>query len=125
MTPIEIIALIFAIVVLIKMLMLFVAADKWMDFAEKLAEKKNLMKIIYILLAALVGYYVLSAVNIVTAFAVIVFGSLLYGISLMPHMDHFVKLHQRMKPGQMLKTHWLSFVIWIALSVYVLYTLFL
>ena len=125
MTPIEIIALIFAIAVLVKVVVILIHPKKWMGFAEKLTGNKKLFSAIYLLLAIIVGYYVFAAMSIVNIVAAMLFGILLISISMIPHIEPILKAHKKMSASQMFRTHWPAFIIWIALALWVLYTLLL
>ncbi len=58
MTPIEIIATVLAVFILVKILVILISFESWLKIAEPLLKKRALATIIYSLLAIIVGYYV-------------------------------------------------------------------
>lgn len=59
MTSLEILTLIFAIVVLIKILVFIINPKLLMKVAEGMLKKIALVTIVYLILAIIVGYYIL------------------------------------------------------------------
>lgn len=128
MTTIEILALIAAILVLLKFVLILISPKFWMKLATSIMKQNLLMQIIYFLLALVVGYYLYSAgVTIVQLFGLMLFFSLLYGFSMMffpKPMHEFVKDFPKDRKKLVLKA-WLPWLIWVVLALWTLYALFM
>ncbi len=116
-TPVETIALIIIVVAAIKIFVLLMKPMAWMNFAKKIyLTNPKLTQVIYLVLAAIVLYYLLQEMTIVQILAVAAFMSLLIGVGLMPIMgDLFKKYEGIIKRGNMWKDSWLYTLIWIIL----------
>jgi len=124
MTPIEIIALVFAIAIIVRTTVIFAYAKTWVTWIEKIAKKKSLLTAIALTLAVIVGYYVFAAMSIVNIVAAIVFGALLLALALLQHMETIAKKHKKHDAIDLLKQYWLALIMWVGLALWVLYTLF-
>jgi|ETNmetMinimDraft_2_1059921.scaffolds.fasta_scaffold21289_4 hypothetical protein len=124
LTPIETIATIFAAAILIKFVVLILNPTGWMNFAGKILKDTKVIMIVYLALAYIVGKYIFAAYNIIDVAAILLFGSLLYGIAFIPHSKAMFKVGKNMMRGDPLKKNWISFLIWSALAIWVLKTLF-
>ncbi len=82
MTPIEIIATILAVFILVKILIIFISLESWLKIAEALLKKRLLSTIIYSAFVVLVGFYVFSELNIVQIAAVMLFTSLIIALAI-------------------------------------------
>ncbi len=127
MTPIEIIATILAIFILVKILIIFISLESWLKIAESLMKKRVLTTIIYSVLAALVGYYVFSSLNVVQVAAVMLFTSLLIALGFIPYSDTLIKLIKEDlgTRSDVFRKNWIYILIWLAIAIWVLYTVFL
>ena len=127
MTPIEIMATIFAVLILVKMITLLINPKAWMkSVANPLLNNVTPTMAIYLIFAIITGYYILQEMNIIQIAAVMLFTSLLFGLNLMPYAKEFLKMaNKTLKTRkQMLKTWWLHFILWIGFALWVLYELF-
>ena len=78
MTPVEIIALILAIFILVKLVVLAIRQKAWMRIPRVVFAKPILAMIVSILLAGVVLYYLLMEISIVHIFASMLFFALLF-----------------------------------------------
>jgi len=128
MTTIEILALIAAVLVLVKFVLILISPKFWMKVATSLMKQNLLMQIIYFVLALIVGYYLyMAGVTIVEVFGLMLFFGLLYGFSMFffpKAAVDFIKDFPKNRNKLILKA-WLPWLIWIVLSLWVLYALFL
>ncbi len=126
MTPIEIIATVLAVFILVKILIIFISLESWLKIAEALLKKRALATIIYFVLASLVGYYVFSSLNVVQVAAVMLFTSLIIALGIIPYSSALLKvIKEELGTGMnVFRKNWLSILIWLAISVWILYTVF-
>ena len=126
MTPIEILATIFAIVVLVKLIMIAVNPKLWMKGVESILSNYVFTTLVYVLLTVIVGYVVFQSLNIVQVAAVMLFTSLLIGLTLVPYSREFLTLGKEMigTRSGMFRKAWLAIVIWIGIAVWTLYEVF-
>jgi hypothetical protein len=122
MTGIEILALIFAVIVIIKAVMLFVSPKSSLRKAKYFFERPALVIGIYIVLLAVTGYIVIPIIGIVNTFAATAFGVSLIALNLAVYPKQAMKLTKIILKNR--KKMILPLIIWTALAVWVLYALF-
>ena len=123
MTPLEIIATIFAILILVKVSIVMMNPKLWLKVAEPAMRNYTLTAVVYAIIAVIVGYYIFASLNIVQVAAVMLFTAILIGLGLLPFHKHFMKIGQEMSESRsvMFQKVWLQIVIWVAMAVWVLY----
>jgi hypothetical protein len=122
-STIEWFALVLAVLTIVKLLVISINAKSWMSFSKSLFVKPWLATTVSLVLALVVLYYLLAELTIVQIFATMLFLSLLMTASL----AHFYKdLHKTVNKNikGKIKDMWLSIIIWMILSVWVLFSLF-
>ncbi len=127
MSALEIIATIFAILVLVKMVVVLINPQVWMKkVAEPLLGNPWLATTVYGVLAIVVGYYVLTRMNIVDVAAVMAFTALVGGLGILPFADAFMKIAEEMSAdrSKLLRNAWLAIVIWTVIALWVLTSVF-
>ena len=125
MTPIEIIALIFVIIGLIKMIVLFINPANWMKVVDKVYSNSAVTMIVGLVLAVVILNYLLAELTIVQIFAAMAFLGALMMINFASYGKETVTwANKLLKDKNMMKRSWLSIVVWIALMLWVLYALF-
>ena len=122
MTPIEILALVFAVIILLKALVLIVSPKKSLKKSMYFFERPALAIGAYVVMLLVTGYIVINALGIVITFAAMTFGISLIGLSLVMYPKPVMKLSKTMLKDR--KRLLLVLVIWIVLAVWTLYTLF-
>lgn len=123
MTALEIIATIFALLVLIKLVVALINPQLWMKkVAEPLLGNPRLATTVYGVLAIVVGYYVLTRLYIVDVAAVMLFTALVGGVGMMPYSKELLKIAEEMSMtrSDLLRNAWLSIVIWGVIALWVL-----
>lgn len=123
MTALEIIATIFAIFVLVKMVVVLIDPQIWMKrVAEPLLGNPRLATAVYAVLAIVVGYYVFASLHIVDVAAVMLFTALVMGVGMMPYSKALLKLAGEMSAtrSDLLRNAWLPIVIWTVIALWVL-----
>jgi len=125
MTPIEIIALIIAIIAGVKILALFINPKSWLPVPKAVFSRPLLLGLVSFVLAAIVLKYLIVELTIIQIYAVFLFISLLLLMSLAPFSSDVAALAARMyKDKAFLKKTWLAMLTWAALTIWVLYALF-
>ena len=123
MTALEIIATIFAIFVLVKIVVVLIDPQIWMKkVAEPLLGNPRLATTVYGVLAIVVGYYVLTRLYIVDVAAVMLFTALVMGVGMMPYSKALLKIAGEMSAtrSDLLRNAWLAIVIWTVIALWVL-----
>ncbi len=123
MTALEIIATIFAIFVLVKIVVVLIDPQIWMKrVAEPLLGNPRLATAVYLVLAIVVGYYVFASLHIVDVAAVMLFTALVMGVGMMPYSKALLKLAGEMSAtrSDLLRNAWLPIVIWTVIALWVL-----
>lgn len=125
-TPVETIACVLIAIAAIKMVVLLIKPMAWMNFAKSIYVKPWITKVISLLLAAVVLYYLIdSGLSIIQILAVCAFVAMLFVMGLAEDITPFIKKYEsQIKAGKMWQKHWLYTLIWIALLVWGVLVLF-
>ena len=123
MTPLEIIATIFAVFVLVKLIIVTISPNFWMKVAGAVLKGHMVTMVIYLVLAGIVGHFVFSSLTIIQIAAVMLLTSLLTGIGLAPYSRALLTLGEEMVREGISKA-WPAMVIWAVLATWVLFTVF-
>lgn len=126
MTPVEILALLLAVFVLVKIIICLIDPTHWMKFADSVVKKSSLLMLVYVVLAAIVGYYLFQTVSIIDAAAVMFFMSFVVMVSFIPFADRFMGLAKDAMANRnmMLQKCWLPIIFWVVFCILVLWKLF-
>ena len=96
MTPIEIMALIVALVSIIKMIVFLIRPKSWMKVPNKIYAQPVMTMIVSLLLAAGVLYYLLAELTIIQVFATLLFVILLMLSTLSPYSKEFLEMANKL-----------------------------
>jgi hypothetical protein len=125
LTAIEWIAVVMAVVGIIKILVILVNKKAWFEnVVVPIYSRMAVTSVVFLVLAGVVFYYLLQTLDIVTIFAVMAFTALFMGAGLVSYskdIGAFVKKIYKQKFSGWL---WLYILIWLALSVWVLWEVF-
>ncbi len=127
MTPIEVLATIFGVLILIKLLLSIINPQIRVRIAEAFLSKNTaVLTIIYLILIGVIGYYVLSSLTIVEVAAAMMLLSGLMSIFFVQYPEIMRSLlKESLKSRQdFLRKNWLSFVIWGLFAIWTLYEIF-
>lgn len=123
MSAIETIALIFAVLTLVKITVILIKPAAWMKVTDPIYHHPAVSTLVYLALSAIVGYYLLQHFTVVEIAAVMMFTMLLIGIGFLPYSGTLFKLRSEvMERG--LGRMWLPLLIWVALALWVLFRVF-
>lgn len=125
MTPLEIIAAIFAALVLIKLIILSINPKKWFKLVKPVMNNIEKVKYVYLIFAGVIGYYIFeSGMTIVQVSAVLFFSSLLISLSIFRYMKPIFKHAKKTVDKGFWKEFWLEILIWAGICVWTLVTIF-
>ncbi|MDD2901133.1 MAG: hypothetical protein PHU44_01720 [Syntrophales bacterium] len=119
----RILASIFAVVILIKLLFWIIAPNLWMGLVDSLLGHQGLVTIIYLGLLIITGYYAFSTLDFFDIVVVMFFTSILMAIGALPYASLLLKLRDQIT-GIGIGKAWLALLLWGGLAVAVLYKVF-
>lgn len=123
MMSMEILALIFAIAIIVKMLGFIFIPKQLMGFAEKIFKaNQKLLVGLSVIAVVIVGYYVLSIVTIYKIAAAMLFGHLLMGMFLLQYPKEILALSKKVMQDK--KKMWFMIIVYLALAGWILWGLF-
>jgi len=119
---VEVIALIFVIIALIKLLVILVNKNKWYENVVKpIYSGSGTWAVVFLLLAIIVFYYLLKELSIVQIFAVMAFTSLLMGIGFMKHGKEMIEFAKKTYHKKTTFWGWIYIIIWLILLLWALF----
>ncbi len=119
----KILAGIFAALILIKLAFLLVSPDKWLGATQAFMGHYALTMGVYLVVLVITGYVVFTRLDLLDVAVVMLFTSILLGLSLIPYWSSLPQLPAAIA-GVGLGTVWLASIIWAAVAVAVLYRIF-
>jgi len=125
MNVIELLAWIFVIGVVFKLVaVLFKPAD-WFKVAETMVQNRALSTLILLVLALIVGYFVLANLAAAQIAAVMLFTGLLTSVAMVPYWKDLAGAAKETMTTrtQILAKNWLGMLIWAMVVVYLIYGL--
>lgn len=126
MTPIEIIALIGAIIVPVKIVMLLKGQKFWFEtVTEKYWGNAVTTTILSLLAVAVLLFFLLKELTIIQIWAGAVFGMALTSLGFAPFSKWMLGVEKKwFTETNVLKTGWIALIVWLSLITWVLYSLF-
>ena len=125
MNPIETIASIFAVLVLVKIVLAVVNPKILRRHYKRMSKHQTFMTIILLTLTVILGIYIVPALGIVQIAAVMFLTALVVGLAMIPYTDIVVDMGKVLLGKQMLKKDWLALVIWVGIVVWTLIAVFI
>ncbi len=120
----EFIALIFAILVIIKFIFVVTNKKFLVSLGRPFYKNSNAFSLFYLILAGIVLFFLLQKLTIIEIFAAAFFAGLLMKSALIAYGTDFLKAAEKAIYKKNLPwTLWLEIIIWLALSVWILYTI--
>jgi hypothetical protein len=123
MSALEMIATIFALLIVVKIAVVLVNPHVWMTkVAEPLLGNPRVATAVYGGLAIVVGYYVFTALEITDIAAVMAFGALVGGLGMIPYAQPLMKIAEEISatPANLLRKAWLPILIWVVIALWTL-----
>jgi hypothetical protein len=123
MTALEMIATIFSLLIVVKIAVVLVNPQLWMQkVAEPLLGNPRVATAVYGGLAIVVGYYVFTALEITDIAAVMAFGALVGGLGMIPYAQPLMKIAEEISAtrSNLIRKAWLPIVIWVVIALWTL-----
>ena len=126
MTPIQIMALIVALLGAIKLIVVLMSPKAWIDKVVKpIYANPMVTTIIALIIGGISLWYLLKELTIVYIFAVMLFVMSLMLLGFSAYSKEAIAMAQKvLKDKDAIKKAWLPIIIWILLLIWVFYTLF-
>ena len=118
MDALEVLAVIFAVMVLVKFAALLISPVSWMNTAGAMLKYPRACTWVYAALAAVVGYFVFTRMDVIEVVSVMLLTSLLLGLG--PYSRTILRLGKEMA-GEGFGRLWPSMAIWAGIAVWALY----
>lgn len=126
MTPVEIIAAIFAIAVIVKLIVIVINKMVWYKgVARPIYGNLTVSAIVSLVLAVIIFYFLIQELTIVQIFAALAFSGMLIGFGFLAYgkgIRPFVEKAYKQKFSGLV---WIQIIIWLVLVLWVLYEIFL
>ena len=116
----KILAVIFAALTLIKLAFLLISPESWLGATQAFLGHYTLMIAVYLVLLVITGYFVFTRIDLIDVAVVMLFTSVLLGLSLLPYL---AQLREAIVSVGLAK-FWPGLIIWAVIAVAVLYRIF-
>ena len=124
-TAIDILAMIFSAIVLVKILVILIKRQAWIGVVEWIYSKPVVTMLVSLVLALVSLNYLLNSVTIVQIFAVTLFISLLFVMTAAAYYKEIMPLARKViREKRFMRKVWFPIVIWILLLVWALWMIF-
>lgn len=124
----ELLAIIFAVLVLLKLFVISIDPKTWLKISDKILPTKSgsLTTVIYLALAAWVGYIIFQELSIIQVSAVFLFIMLLMVLGWIPYSRTLHKLRDDILQSKqkIFRRNWLPVLIWVGLALWALFATF-
>ena len=126
MTPIEIMAFIAAIIVPVKLIMVWRSQKSWFNtVTRRFWGNATVTTILSLIVVIVTLYYLLQELTIVQIWTVMLFAMALISLGLAPFSKYMLDVEQKwFTETNVLKIGWFAAIVWLVLIIWVLYTLF-
>jgi hypothetical protein len=119
----KILAGIFAAAILIKLAFLLISPASWLGATQGFLGHYTAMMGFYMVLLVITGYFVFTSLDLIDVAVVMLFTSILLGLSLIPYVASVPQLPEAIVNVGLAKT-WPAWILWAAIAVAVLYRIF-
>jgi hypothetical protein len=119
----KILAVIFALLILVKLAFLLINPGKWLGIARILASHTGEVTVGYLIALAIIGYFIFTSMDIIDVAVVMLFSGLLVGLNLIPFTATLHTTMQEIATAGLGKA-WLALIIWVAIAIAVLVRVF-
>src|SRR4030042_137061 len=119
----KILAGIFAALIWIKLAFLLINPEGWLGATQTFLGHYNAMMGFYLVLLVITGYFVFTSLDLIDVAVVMLFTSILLGLSLIPYLASMPQLPQAIVSVGFAKV-WPAWILWAAIAAAVLYRIF-
>tara|TARA_Y100000310_G_C20658160_1_gene803143 strand:+ start:414 stop:794 length:381 start_codon:yes stop_codon:yes gene_type:complete len=123
-TALEWIVLIFALIGLIKLVVIFVNKKQWLPVIGAVYGNPKVWSFVFLILSGLVFYYLIQELSIVQILAVMAFTSMFIAIAFMQYSNELMGLAKKMLNKKWSEWLWVYVVIWMVLLIWGLMEIF-
>ena len=124
-TPVEIIAVLFSLLVIIKLIVVSISMKSWMEnVARPIYRNPVTSGIIMSILAVVFFYYLLAELTVTQIYAAVAFMAMITGVSFCHYSKEMLPWAEKVSKKPFSGTMWLLILVWIVLSVWVLLEVF-
>lgn len=121
LSAIEVIAGLFALFVLAKVITIMIKKKAWFNTMVKPALKRVEMSIVFLLIAAVIFYFLIQTLTIVEIFAVLAFCSFFIFLGLIVYSKDMLAFAKEIYGKKFNIWMWVQLILWAALSIWVLW----
>jgi len=119
----KILAGIFAAAILIKLAFLLTNPSMWLGVTQAFLGHYAAIMGIYLVLLVITGYFIFTSLDLIDVAVVMLFTSILLGLSLIPFLASIPQLREAIVSVGLAK-FWPGLIIWVVIAVAVLYRIF-
>lgn len=121
-TAVETLALILAILTLVKLLFVITNRKFFIKLVKPLYNSSGTFSLVFLVISGIVLYFLMQTLSIVEIFAVTLFAAMLMGAALMTYGNDYLKIAEKLIAKKSLPWQlWLQIIIWTALSIWIIY----
>ncbi|MBI4118222.1 MAG: hypothetical protein HY455_01635 [Parcubacteria group bacterium] len=121
LSPVDIFATVFAVLVLVKLVVVLIDAKAWMKYvADPIYKNPNIAMGVYLALLALAAYYLRPIISAAEFGSVLFIAAFLFGIAFLPYAKETLKFRDAIIAKGLGKA-WFPVLLWALLAVAVLY----
>ncbi|MDD2689853.1 MAG: hypothetical protein PHT41_06870 [Candidatus Omnitrophica bacterium] len=125
MTPVKILALLVAVLVTVKLLVVLMQPKSWLPVVKKIYKRPVLTTILALAASVVILKCLLTELTIIQIFATMSFMMSLMIIGIAVHGKEIISLAEKyLQDKNIIKKAWLPIIIWVILTVWVFYALF-
>ena len=125
LTSLEWIVTLFAILGITKFIVILVRREKWWPITRGVYGNPQIFRFVFLILAAVVFYFLIQELNIVEILAVATFFALLMAFGFTTYSKEILELAQKIIKKGFSGWQWLVILIWAVLLLWGLYEIFL
>jgi hypothetical protein len=119
----KILAVIFAAAILIKLTFLLISPEQWLGATQAFMGHYTAMMGFYLVLLVITGYFIFTSLDLIDVAVVMLFTSILLGLSLIPYVASVPQLPEAIVSVGFAKV-WPTWILWAAIAAAVLYRVF-
>ena len=119
----KILAVIFAVLTLVKLAFLLISPGKWLVVSQAFLGHTGVVMVVYLVVLVITGYFIFTSLDLIDVALVMLFTAGLVGLSLIPYVGALQRVGQEIS-GVGFGKAWLAWVIWVVIAVAVLYRVF-
>ncbi len=119
----KILAVIFAVLTLVKLAFLLISPGKWLAVSQSFLGHTGVVTGVYLAVLVITGYFIFTSLDLIDVAMVMLFTAALVGLSLIPYVAALQRVGQEIGTVGLSKA-WLAWAIWVIIAVAVLFRVF-